>query len=89
MADLNFDEGQARSGARKFDDVGRELQSLLQSVRSELLDSPWSHDKIGSAFAGNFDGQRTEAIGNLDKYADAVEEIGPALTATADKIKKL
>lgn len=89
MADLNFDEQQARSGARQFDEVGRDLQALLQSVRSDLLDSPWSHDKIGSAFAGNFDGQRTEAVSNLDKYADAVDEIGPALTATADKIKKL
>lgn len=84
---VEYNDGEARYGARQFEETGNDLTSLANSLNSELsADSPWSHDKIGSAFAEKFDKDRSTVIENVKKFAENVEGIAPKLTQMSDAI---
>lgn len=84
---FEYDEGTARTGINKFDAVAKQVGSLVNSLRAELAgDSPWSHDKIGSSFAGKFDPDRSTVIGHADDLKKAVTSVAPVLPETANAI---
>lgn len=84
---VEYHDGQARFGARQFQQTGDDLASLANSLNSELSgDSPWSQDKIGSAFAEKFDKDRSTVIDNVKKFAENIQDIAPKLTQISDAI---
>lgn len=84
---FEYDDTTARAGISQFDQLGNRLTTLMNSVNAELSgDSPWSHDKIGSAFAGKFDPDRTKVLGNAKDLAQGVASVAPALTEAANTI---
>ena len=84
---FEYDDGTARAGISQFDELGASLGSLIDSLSSELAgDSPWSHDKIGSSFAGKFDPDRSKVISNAGDLRKAVQSVAPTLTDAADSI---
>ncbi|GFG67513.1 hypothetical protein MKUB_50030 [Mycobacterium kubicae] len=84
---FEYDDGTARAAASQFDELGSSLTSLINGLHAELSgDSPWSHDKIGSAFASKFDPDRSQVITNAGDYAKAVESVAPALTDASNSI---
>lgn len=88
MADqFEYDDGTARAGISQFNELGAALGSLIDGLNSELSgDSPWSHDKIGSSFAGKFDPDRSKVLGNAGDLRKAIQSVAPTLTQTADNI---
>jgi hypothetical protein len=86
-AQFDYDDIAARSAARQFDQAGDDLAALVQGLSAELAnDAPWSHDKIGSSFANQFDPNRAKAIGNAGDFAKGVQSVSPAITQAANSI---
>ncbi|MCQ4363576.1 hypothetical protein KQR54_21010 [Mycobacterium gordonae] len=84
---FEYDDGTARAAVSQFDELGASLGSLIDSLSGELSgDSPWSHDKIGSSFAGKFDPDRSKVISNAVDLRKAIQSVAPTLTDAADNI---
>lgn len=84
---FEYDDGTARAAISQFDELGASLGSLIDSLSGELSgDSPWSHDKIGSSFAGKFDPDRSKVISNAVDLRNAIQSVAPTLTDAADNI---
>jgi hypothetical protein len=87
MTDVEYNDESARSAINQFNQLGDELNDLANSLAGELSgDSPWSNDKIGSAFGSGFDPKRTNAIGNVQDFAKRVESFGPAINDASARI---
>ncbi|WP_205873997.1 hypothetical protein [Mycobacterium camsae] len=84
---FEYDNGTARAGISQFDQLGASLGSLIDNLSGELSgDSPWSHDKIGSSFAGKFDPDRSKVIANAGDLRKAIQSVAPSLTEAAESI---
>lgn len=86
MAEFEYTDGTARAAITQFDELGATLGSLLDGVHELAGDSPWSQDKIGSSFAGKFDGDRSKVVENAGGLKNGIQSVSPTLTATADDI---
>lgn len=86
---FDFDEGAARSGARRFAQVAGELTALAGDASADSADNPWSSDAIGSAFAALFGTDRSTALTNLTNFAGKVDSCGTVVTHTADLVVAL
>lgn len=83
---FEYTEGTARAAITQFDELGHTLNSLMDGVKELAGDSPWSQDKIGSSFAGRFDGDRSKVIENAGGLTNGIQSVSPTLAATADHI---
>lgn len=87
MKDVEYNDDSARSAINQFHQLGEDLGALVESLSGELSgDSPWSRDKIGSAFGSGFDPKRSNAIGNVRDFAKRVESFGPAISDASARI---
>lgn len=87
MTNVDYNDESARSAINEFNQLGDELGALVNGLSGELSeDSPWSHDKIGSAFGSGFDPKRSNVIDNLQDFAKRVQSFGPAISDASARI---
>ncbi|TDZ78083.1 hypothetical protein DE4585_03919 [Mycobacteroides salmoniphilum] len=82
---FEFYQGPARAGAAKWAEAAGIASAAAAGVGG-LNDSPWSDDKIGSAFAEKFDPNRAQAIKNVQELAKQLGTFEPNLTKAINSI---
>jgi hypothetical protein len=87
MVNVEYNDESARAALNQFDQLGDDVGRLVDGLAGELSgDSPWSEDKIGSAFGSRFDPQRSNVISNVQDFAKRLQSFGPAISDAAARI---